>query len=92
MGLLTKPKYLTTMDVGITKVIKLHPRGMRVYTDIATILPMLVDILQSDWQIGTLLCDTRGQKFNTFTFFSVVYCINKKLFLYVTNHVTLAFD
>lgn len=55
IGLLTKPKYLTTVDVGITKVIKLHPRGMRVYTDIVAILPMLADMLQSDWQNGTLL-------------------------------------
>lgn len=48
IGLLTKPKYLTTIDVGITKVIKLHPRGMRVYTDMVAILPMLADTLQSD--------------------------------------------
>lgn len=56
IGLLTKPKYLTTVDVTITKVIKLHPRGMRVYTDI---LPMLVDMLQSDQHLAVTLEGTR---------------------------------
>lgn len=54
IGLLTKPKCLTTVDIGINKVIKLHPWGMRVYADIVAIVPMLVDTLQSNWQIGTL--------------------------------------
>lgn len=49
IGLLTKPKYPTTADVWITKVIKLHPQGTRVYTDTVAVLLTLVDTLQSNW-------------------------------------------